>query len=122
MKDSDEIFGNEEVSPASSEESLDSKYEKSLSLIGFGPFQWFLSTLCVLANASDAIEILCISFVLPAAECDLDLSTTDKGYLSSITFAGLCTKTCSNHPFLILALERNDDWRICLGHSSRYIW
>ncbi len=45
--------------------------------------------MCLFANASDAIEILCISFVLPSAECDLDLSTTDKGYLSSVTFAGM---------------------------------
>ena len=65
------------------------KYEKALNLIGFGAFQWFLSIVCILANASDAIEILCISFVLPSAECDLDLSTTDKGYLSSVTFAGM---------------------------------
>lgn len=42
-----------------------------------------------MANASDAIEILCVSFVLPSAECDLDMSTADKGLLSAITFAGM---------------------------------
>jgi VNT family MFS transporter (synaptic vesicle glycoprotein 2) len=42
-----------------------------------------------MANASDAIEILCISFVLPSAECDLNLTTNDKGYLSAVTFAGM---------------------------------
>lgn len=37
----------------------------------------------------DAIEILCVSFVLPSAECDLKMSTSDKGFLSSMTFAGM---------------------------------
>ena len=44
--------------------------------------------MCALANASDAIEILCVSFVLPTAECDLKMTTFDKGLLSSMTFAG----------------------------------
>jgi VNT family MFS transporter (synaptic vesicle glycoprotein 2) len=70
-------------------QNSESQYEKALSLLGFGPFQWLLSFVCLMANASDAIEILCISFVLPSAECDLNLSTNDKGYLSSVTFAGM---------------------------------
>ncbi len=71
----------------------DSIYEKCLSTIGFGKFHYFLLIVCGLANASDAIEILCISFVLPSAECDLNMSTSDKGFLSSMTFVGkLCTK------------------------------
>jgi VNT family MFS transporter (synaptic vesicle glycoprotein 2) len=43
---------------------------------------------CGLANASDAIEILCVSFILPSAECDLGMTTKDKGFLSSMTFVG----------------------------------
>lgn len=44
---------------------------------------------CGLANASDAVEILCVSFILPAAECDLNLASSDKGYLSACTFLGM---------------------------------
>lgn len=44
---------------------------------------------CGFANASDAIEILCVSFILPTAECDLDLSSRQKGYLNAITFFGM---------------------------------
>ena len=68
--------------------SEDSIYEKSLSTIGFGRFHYFLLIVCGLANASDAIEILCVSFILPSAECDLKMTTSDKGFLSSMTFVG----------------------------------
>lgn len=68
--------------------NINTNYEKALSTIGFGKFHIFLLLICGLANSSDAIEILCISFVLPSAECDLKMTSTDKGYLSSITFLG----------------------------------
>ncbi len=70
-------------------EDADSSYEQALSIVGLGKFHLMLYIVCALANASDAIEILCVSFVLPTAECDLNMSTADKGYLSSITFFGM---------------------------------
>ena len=66
----------------------DDLFEEALSLIGIGRFHIILLALCALANASDAIEILCVSFVLPVAQCDLSMSTADKGFLSSMTFLG----------------------------------
>lgn len=33
-------------------------------------------------------ETMGISFILPAAQCDLNLTTEDKGRLSSMTFIG----------------------------------
>ena len=39
-------------------------------------------------DKGDAIEILCVSFVLPSAQCDLHMTSADKGFLSSMTFAG----------------------------------
>ncbi|XP_076309060.1 synaptic vesicle glycoprotein 2C-like isoform X7 [Tachypleus tridentatus] len=56
---------------------------------GFGRFQWLLLLVCGMANASDAVEILCVSFLLPSAECDLHLTSSDKGWLSAIIFIGL---------------------------------
>ena len=44
---------------------------------------------CGWANASDAVEILCISFLLPSAECDLQLTPARKGWLSAILFVGM---------------------------------
>jgi VNT family MFS transporter (synaptic vesicle glycoprotein 2) len=56
--------------------------------LGFGRFHYLVLLICGLANASDAVEILCVSFILPAAECDLNLSSNDKGYLSACLFLG----------------------------------
>jgi hypothetical protein len=36
-------------------------------------------------------ETMGVSFLLPAAQCDLNLSTKDKGLLSSMTFLGTST-------------------------------
>ena len=64
-------------------------YETAIAKTGFGKFHYWLLFVCGWANASDAIEILCISFVLPSASCDLNLSSEDKGWLSAITFIGM---------------------------------
>jgi hypothetical protein len=40
----------------------------------------------ILANT--LAETMGISFVIPAAVCDLNLSTSDKGLLSGMTFLG----------------------------------
>ncbi len=64
-------------------------YEEALKRIGFGKFHYLILIVCGLANASDAVEILCVSFILPTAECDLNMSTADKGILNSMTFLGM---------------------------------
>ena len=63
-------------------------YEFAIDAAGYGSFHWWLLFVCGWANASDAVEILCISFLLPSAECDLQLSSADKGWLSGIMFVG----------------------------------
>ena len=55
---------------------------------GFGRFHFWLAVACGIANASDAIEILCISFLLPSAECDFKLTSVDKGWISASMFIG----------------------------------
>ena len=40
--------------------------------------------------SSDAVEILSVSFLLPSATCDLNLSSEDKGWLNAIVFVGKC--------------------------------
>jgi len=64
-------------------------YETAITLTGYGVFHYWLLLVCGWANASDAVEILCISFLLPSAECDLQLSPARKGWLSAILFVGM---------------------------------
>ena len=52
-------------------------------------FHYWLMFVCGWANAADAIEILCISFLLPSAECDLELTGARKGNLTLILFVGM---------------------------------
>jgi VNT family MFS transporter (synaptic vesicle glycoprotein 2) len=47
-------------------------------VIGSGPFHWKLLLLAGWVNASDAVELLAVSFVLPSATTDLNLSSSDK--------------------------------------------
>lgn len=64
-------------------------YDSALEKAGFGKFHYILLLVCGLANASDAIEVLCISFLLPSAECELKLTSSDKGWLSAVMFIGM---------------------------------
>uniref|UniRef100_A0A3Q2QVL2 Synaptic vesicle glycoprotein 2 n=1 Tax=Fundulus heteroclitus TaxID=8078 RepID=A0A3Q2QVL2_FUNHE len=61
-------------------------YEEAVEEAGFGLFHWLLLVACGWANASDAVEILCVSFLLPTARCDLLLSSSDMGLLTASIF------------------------------------
>eukprot|EP00064_Thunnus_orientalis_P016748 superscaffoldBa00003389_g16819 len=64
-------------------------FEEAVEEAGFGLFHWLLLLVCGWANASDAIEILCVSFLLPTARCDLLLSSSDMGLLTASIFLGM---------------------------------
>lgn len=64
-------------------------YEEAVERAGFGLFHWLLLVVCGWANASDAVEILCVSFLLPTARCDLHLSSSDMGLLTASIFLGM---------------------------------
>ena len=49
--------------------------------------QSLISHICPLIP--DAVEILCVSFVLPSAECELQLTSGDKGVLTAVIFLGM---------------------------------
>lgn len=56
--------------------------------VGFGKVQVQLTVLICLVLFNVLNETIGISFLIPAAQCDLDLSTRDKGLLSSMVFFG----------------------------------
>ncbi|XP_041650910.1 synaptic vesicle glycoprotein 2C [Cheilinus undulatus] len=65
------------------------KYEEAVEQAGFGIFHYALLVVCGWANASDAVEILCVSFLLPTARCDLRLNSSDMGLLTASIFLGM---------------------------------
>ncbi|CAC5403906.1 SV2 [Mytilus coruscus] len=75
--------GNSDVNPDAV------PYEEALKQTGYGRFHYKVLALCGWAVSSDAIEVLSVSFLLPAASCDLDIGSTDKGWLNAIVFIGM---------------------------------
>lgn len=79
--------------PEISQNSLDDEkvvsFDEALSRTQFGKFNYFLMILSGGVLSSVLLETLSISFVLPVAEHDLNLTTEDKGILSSVVFAGI---------------------------------
>ncbi|XP_026856395.2 synaptic vesicle glycoprotein 2B isoform X3 [Electrophorus electricus] len=64
-------------------------YEEAVEEAGFGLSHGLLLVVCGWANASDAVEILCVSFLLPTARCDMQLSSADMGLLTASIFLGM---------------------------------
>ena len=64
-------------------------YEDALWACHWGRFNLKVLLLCGWAVSSDAIEVLSVSFLLPNAECDLEMTSSDKGWLNSMVFFGM---------------------------------
>ncbi|XP_063241737.1 synaptic vesicle glycoprotein 2C-like isoform X2 [Bacillus rossius redtenbacheri] len=63
-------------------------FETAVSLTGFGKFNYFLLLICLVGTIGHQCDITSLSFLLPSAECDLQLSPMDKGYLTAVMFVG----------------------------------
>lgn len=81
--------GREATLGSSSSTSAKLSYAEAIEEAGFGLFHGLLLVICGWANASDAVEILCVSFLLPTARCDLQLSSSDMGILMASLFLGM---------------------------------
>ncbi|KAK0075133.1 hypothetical protein PV326_011854, partial [Microctonus aethiopoides] len=64
-------------------------FEKAIELTEYGKFHYFLLAVCGFVSTSEEMDVISMSFILPSAQCDLDLSTAAKGWLSSIIFIGM---------------------------------
>lgn len=90
-EDSDEgvIIFDKSASGGSVSSQVRLSYEEAVEAAGFGAFHYGLLVVCGWANASDAVEILCVSFLLPTARCDMQLSSSDMGLLTASIFLGM---------------------------------
>uniref|UniRef100_A0A1Y9HAI4 Major facilitator superfamily (MFS) profile domain-containing protein n=1 Tax=Anopheles farauti TaxID=69004 RepID=A0A1Y9HAI4_9DIPT len=79
------------------------KLDDALLMTKFGIYNLSLITISGTILAAVLLETLGISYVLPVAECDLLLTTKEKGVLSAISFAGII---CSSHLWGFLADTR----------------
>ncbi|CAI5458066.1 unnamed protein product [Closterium sp. Yama58-4] len=56
---------------------------------GFGPYQLFLVCYTGLAWLADAMEMILLSFVGPAARCEFGLSAAEESLIASVVFLGV---------------------------------
>lgn len=64
-------------------------FETAIELTGYGKFHYYLLAICGLVSTSEEMDVISMSFILPSAQCDLDLDTQTKGWLNSIIFIGM---------------------------------
>jgi MFS family permease len=62
--------------------------ELAVERVGVGPFQRRLTALCTLGNAADAVEVMSVALILPAAGADLGMTDAQKSALASAVFLG----------------------------------
>ncbi|XP_053686953.1 synaptic vesicle glycoprotein 2B-like [Sabethes cyaneus] len=78
-------------------------FDEALSMTKFGKFNYILIIISGTILTSVLLETLGISYVIPVAECDLLLTTKEKGVLSAVAFAGIIA---SSHLWGFLADTR----------------
>ncbi|KAJ8977730.1 hypothetical protein NQ317_019405 [Molorchus minor] len=66
-------------------------FESAVTETGFGKYNLLLILVCLPATWASVFETTTMSYIFAPAQCDLDLSLEDKGYLNSITYAGMIT-------------------------------
>lgn len=64
-------------------------FEDALQKSGFGKFNYTLIALAGGLMAAAFIELTSVNFILPIAQCDLNLTTSNKGILSAIGYVGI---------------------------------
>ncbi|XP_043654637.1 synaptic vesicle glycoprotein 2B isoform X3 [Drosophila teissieri] len=69
------------------EEAAD--FETAIAECGFGFFNLFILCSAVPCLTAMVFSASALSYVMPSAECDLDLSIVDKGMLHAVTYAGM---------------------------------
>ncbi|XP_071554295.1 synaptic vesicle glycoprotein 2B isoform X2 [Temnothorax nylanderi] len=75
-----------------SEDSGPADFERAIVAAGYGKFNYLLLLAVLPASFSSIFSSSAMSYVLPSAECDLQLTMFDKGLLNSMAFVGMiCT-------------------------------
>lgn len=63
--------------------------ENALEKTGFGKFNFALVVLSGAILSAVLLETVCINFILPVAQCDIQMTNQNKSLLSGIGFVGI---------------------------------
>ncbi|XP_011256328.1 synaptic vesicle glycoprotein 2B isoform X1 [Camponotus floridanus] len=78
-----------EYEDAKTGDSGPADFERAITATGYGKFNYLLLLAVLPGSFSSIFSSSVMSYVLPSAECDLQLTMFDKGLLNSMTFAGM---------------------------------
>lgn len=82
-------IGKIPIDPEKGSNSDKADFERAIELTGYGKFHYLLLTVCGFVSTSEEMDVISMSFILPSAQCDLNLNTHAKGWLNSIIFIGM---------------------------------
>lgn len=68
---------------------MPSDFEAAIEATGYGKFNVLLLLIAIPCCTSSIFSTSAMSYILPSAECDLDLSLLNKGMLNAVTYAGM---------------------------------
>lgn len=63
-------------------------FEKAITAVKWGKFHLLVYAISITSGWSSMFETTTMSYVFPAAECDLGLNLEDKGLLNAVTYVG----------------------------------
>ncbi|XP_050513373.1 uncharacterized protein LOC126889290 [Diabrotica virgifera virgifera] len=66
-------------------------FEEAVVATGFGKFNIYLLMLLIPSSFAQAFEQMGLSYAVPIAECDLNLTLERKGLLTAVSFGGMIT-------------------------------
>ncbi|GAB0086198.1 synaptic vesicle glycoprotein 2B-like [Sergentomyia squamirostris] len=66
-------------------------FETAISHTGYGRFNILILVIALFCCCASINETTTIAYILPSAQCDLDLSLENKGILNAITYMGMIT-------------------------------
>ncbi|XP_049842899.1 synaptic vesicle glycoprotein 2A-like [Schistocerca gregaria] len=72
-----------------SAEGAATPFEEAVAMTGAGRFHYVLVTVCGFCLISMIFESLAAAYVTPAAQCDFDMTSFEKGFLSGTIYVGM---------------------------------
>ncbi|XP_066591986.1 synaptic vesicle glycoprotein 2B-like [Prorops nasuta] len=105
-------------------------FEHAITVTGFGKFHYMLLTICGLIYMDTAIGVTILSFVLPAAQCDLEMDSTAKGWLTASPMLGMvigsyiwgCLADTKGRKIVLIATLLMDGIVGILSSFVQYFW
>uniref|UniRef100_A0A1Y1KR70 Major facilitator superfamily (MFS) profile domain-containing protein n=1 Tax=Photinus pyralis TaxID=7054 RepID=A0A1Y1KR70_PHOPY len=105
-------------------------FERALECAGFGKFHFALLTICGLIYLNTAMGITIISFVLPSAQCDFQMTSEDKGWLTAAPMLGMvlgsyfwgCLADTKGRKFVLIGALLMDGICGVASSMSQFYW